>query len=65
MLNATPRAMMGRVQSVIETAMYGMSLVSVALAGYLGQFIPVYVIFAASGALIALAGLFAWFALPK
>lgn len=65
MLNATPRAMMGRVQSVIETAMYGMSLVSVALAGYLGQFIPVYAIFAASGVLIALAGLFAWFALPE
>jgi MFS family permease len=65
LLNSTPRAMMGRVQSVIETAMYGMSLVSVALAGYLGQFIPVYVIFAASGVLIALSGLFAWFALPK
>ncbi len=65
LLNSTPRAMMGRVQSVIETAMYGMSLVSVALAGYLGQFIPVYIIFAASGALIALAGLFAWFALPN
>lgn len=65
LLNSTPREMMGRVQSVLETALYGMSLVSIALAGYFGQFVPVFIIFAISGALIALAGLFGWFALPK
>lgn len=65
LLNSTPREMMGRVQSVLETALYGMSLVSIALAGYFGQFVPVFIIFAISGALIVLAGLFGWFALPR
>lgn len=65
LLNSTPREMMGRVQSVLETAIYGISLVSIALVGYFGQFVPVFVIFAISGGLIALAGLFGWFALPR
>ena len=65
LLNSTPRAMMGRVQSVIETAMYGMSLLSIALAGFFGQFVPVNVIFAIGGALIMISGLFGWFALPE
>ena len=45
-LNATPQAMMGRVQSVIETGMFGTSLISIGLAGYFGQFVPVNIIFA-------------------
>jgi MFS family permease len=65
LLNATPQAMMGRVQSVIETAMFGTSLISVGLAGYFGQFIPVPIIFAIGGSLIALAGIFGWLTLPK
>ncbi|GAC1350699.1 MAG: MFS transporter [Ktedonobacteraceae bacterium] len=65
LLNATPKAMMGRVQSVIETAMFGMSLISVGLAGYFGQFVPVNIIFALGGVLIALSGVFGWFALPE
>lgn len=65
LLGTTPRSLIGRVQSVIETAMYGISLVSIGLAGYFGQFIPVYIIYAVGGAFIALAGLFGWFALPK
>jgi len=65
LLNATPQAMMGRVQSVIETAMFGTSLISVGLAGYFGQFIPVPIIFAIGGSLIALSGIFGWFTLPK
>ena len=40
-------------------------LLSIALAGYLGQFIRVYIIYAFGGAFIAIAGLFGWFALPK
>jgi len=40
-------------------------LLSSALAGYLGQFIRVYIIYAFGGAFIAIAGLFGWFALPK
>ena len=65
LLGTTPRSLIGRVESVIETAMYGVSLISIALAGYLGQFVPVYIIYAIGGAFIALAGLFGWFALPK
>lgn len=65
MINATPRAMMGRVGAVMETGMSGMGLVSVGLAGFLGQFVPVYIIFAACGALIALAGVFGFVALPR
>src|SRR5713226_3457813 len=65
LLNATPKAMMGRVQSVIETAMFGMSLISVGLAGYFGQSVPVNIIFAIGGVLIAISGIFGWFALPE
>jgi predicted MFS family arabinose efflux permease len=65
LLGTTPRSLIGRVESVIETTMYGVSLISIALAGYFGQFIPVYIIYAIGGAFIALAGLFGWFALPK
>lgn len=65
LLNATPQAMMGRVQSVIETAMFGTSLISVGLAGYFGQLIPAPIIFAIGGSLIALSGIFGWFTLPK
>lgn len=64
-LNATPRTMIGRVQAVLETSMSGMSLLSVALAGFFGQFVPVYIIFAVCGALIALAGAFGFMALPR
>jgi MFS family permease len=65
LLGSTPRRLIGRVQSVIETAMFGSSLISIGLAGYFGQFIPVYIIYAVGGVFIALAGLFGWFALPK
>ncbi len=64
LLNSTPRGLMGRVQAVIETAMYASSLVSIGLAGYFGQFVPVNIIFAIGGVLIALAGLFGWFGIP-
>jgi MFS family permease len=64
LLEATPQNMMGRVQSVIETAMFGMSLVSIGLAGYFGQFIPVNIIFTICGALILLAGVFGLLAAP-
>lgn len=65
LLNSTPQAMIGRAQSVIETAMYASSLISAALAGYLGGFLPINVIFIIGGALIAVAGIFGWLALPK
>lgn len=57
--------MMGRVDAVMETGMSGMGLISVALAGFFGQFVPVYIIFAICGALIALAGVFGFMALPR
>jgi predicted MFS family arabinose efflux permease len=65
MIHATPRAMMGRVDAVMETGISGISLLSVALAGFFGQFVPVYIIFAVCGALIALAGVFGFIALPR
>ena len=64
LLGVTPQTMMGRVQSVIETAMFGISLVSIGLAGYFGQFVPVSIIFLVSGVLIVLSGIFGWFSLP-
>ncbi len=63
-MQVTPRILMGRVQSVLETVMYGMSLLSIGLAGYFAQFIPVNVIFAVSGALFALAGIVGWLGIP-
>ena len=65
LIRSTPRAMMGRVQSVIDTAMFGISLLSIALAGFFGQLIPVNVIFAIGGISILLAGIFGWFAIPE
>ena len=64
LLSTTPQSMVGRVLSVIETGTFGMSLISVGLAGYLGQFIPVGTLFGIGGALIAVAGIFGWFSLP-
>lgn len=63
MLN-TPRHLMGRVQAVINTAMFGASLLSIALAGALGSFVPVYLLLLIGGILIAIAGIFGWLALP-
>jgi predicted MFS family arabinose efflux permease len=65
LLGATPKEMMGRVQSVVDTSMSGVSLISVALAASLGQFLPVGVILTGCGILIALAGLFGWFAIQE
>src|SRR5262249_600556 len=65
LINATPKDLMGRVQAVVETGMSGVSLISVILAGYLGQHFPVAVVLAGCGILIALAGLFGWFAIPE
>ncbi|MEO7020291.1 MAG: MFS transporter [Ktedonobacteraceae bacterium] len=64
LMSVTPRRLMGRVQSVINTAMFGASLFSSVLAGFLGGLFPVYMILFGGGLLIALAGLFGWLALP-
>lgn len=63
MLN-TPRHLMGRVQAVLNTAMFGASLLSIALAGTLGSFIPVYILLLIGGIFIGLAGIYGWLALP-
>jgi Na+/melibiose symporter-like transporter len=65
LLNATAKEMMGRVQAIVDTGMSGVSLISVALAASLGQFLPVGVILTGCGLLIALAGLFGWFAIQE
>ncbi len=65
LLGATPKEMMGRVQAVVDTSMSGVSLISVALAASLGQILPVGVILTGCGILIALAGLFGWFAIQE
>ena len=56
---------MGRVQAVVDTSMSGVSLISVVLAGFLGQILPVGVILIGCGIIIALAGLFGWFAIQE
>lgn len=65
LMSVTPRRLMGRVQSVLNTAMFGASLLSSTLAGFLGVLMPVYLILLGGGLLIALAGVFGWFALPQ
>ncbi len=64
LMQATPRILMGRVQATLETAMYGMSLLSIGLAGYFAQFIGVNIIFAVGGALFALGGMVGWLGIP-
>jgi hypothetical protein len=65
LLGNTPKDIMGHVQSVVDTSMSGVSLISVALVGFLGQFLPVGVILTGCGIMIALAGLFGWFAIQE
>jgi len=63
LMSATPRLMMGRVFSVIQMGTSATLIASAATAGFLGQFLPVHLIFAASGLLIALAGIVIWLSL--
>jgi MFS family permease len=65
LLGATPKQLMGRVQSVVDTSMSGVSLLSVVLAGYLGHMLPVGMILMGCGLLIALAGVFGWVAIQE
>lgn len=65
LINNTPQQMIGRATSVIQTCMMGASLLSISLAGYLGQSLPVNIIFLGSGILIAFSGLFGWFVVPR
>jgi hypothetical protein len=62
-LNTTPRNLIGRVQSVLQTSIFVASILSITLCGYLGQFFLVYLIFLAGGALLLLAGGVGWFGL--
>jgi hypothetical protein len=41
-----------------------MSLLSIGIAGYFAQFIPVNVIFAVGGVLFSLGGIVGWFGIP-
>lgn len=61
----TPRQLMGRVQSVLQTAMFGASLLSIVVAGVLGVFVPVYLILLGGGIMIFFSGIFGWLALPS
>ena len=65
LLVTTPEEMMECVQSVVDTSMSGVSLTSVTLAGYLGQFLPVGVVLTGCGILMAMAGLVGWFAIQE
>jgi MFS family permease len=64
-LNTTPRTLIGRVQSVIETSVFLASILSITLSGYLGQFLPVHLIFIGGGVLLILAGGIGWFGLSE
>ncbi|WP_161977625.1 MFS transporter [Dictyobacter kobayashii] len=61
----TPAEMMGRAQAILDVSSAGATLVSIGLAGYLGQFLPISWIFSGSGILIILAGVYGWFALKE
>ncbi|WP_376795307.1 MFS transporter [Thermogemmatispora sp.] len=64
LLLCSPRTLIGRVEAVIQTSMFIASVLSIALGGYLAQFIPVYILFIIGGWLTVLAGLIGWFGLP-
>ncbi|GHO66373.1 hypothetical protein KSC_052650 [Ktedonobacter sp. SOSP1-52] len=55
---------MGRVQSVLDTSMFGFSLLSATLASFLGQLVRVDILFGLCGGLIVLAGILSFFLLP-
>ncbi|WP_052890548.1 MFS transporter [Thermogemmatispora carboxidivorans] len=63
-LISSPRTLIGRVEAVIQTSMFIASVLSIAIGGYLAQFIPVYILFIVGGWLTVLAGLIGWFGLP-
>ncbi len=63
-MGATPRRFMGRVQSVLNTATYGASLLAIALSGWLGTFVPAYLILVGGGILMFVSGIFGWLVLP-
>lgn len=63
-MRAVPRNLMGRVQSLFNTASFGSSLLAIALCGYLGLFIPSYLLLLGGSILIVVSGFFGWFALP-
>lgn len=60
----TPRRLMGRTQGVMNTAMFGASLLSIAVAGILGVFVPAYLLLFGGGVMIFLSGIYGWLALP-
>lgn len=63
-MGSTPRRFMGRVQSVLNTAINSASLFAIVISGLLGTFVPVYLILAGGGVLMFLSGVFGWLALP-
>lgn len=63
-MGVTPGKMMGRVQSVLDTSMFGFSLLSATLASFLGQLVRVDILFGLCGGLIVLAGMLSLFLLP-
>lgn len=64
LMKATPRHLMGRVQSLFTTLNFAASLLAIVLSGYLGSFVPVYLLLFGSSVLIALAGIIGLIALP-
>lgn len=63
-MSSVPRNLMGRVQSLFNTASFGSSLLAIALCGYLGLFIPSYLLLLGGSVLIIISGFFGWIALP-
>jgi MFS family permease len=65
LIRATPTHIIGRVQSVVETAMLVVTVPSLLLAGYVGQFLSIDMLFLLAGGCIATGGIIAFFGLPK
>jgi DHA3 family macrolide efflux protein-like MFS transporter len=59
--NMVPQEMQGRIFSMISVAVFGLTAVSIAATGLIAEYIPMNVIYAASGLLAASTGALGWF----
>lgn len=64
LMSSTPRNLMGRVQSLFTTLTFSASLLAIALSGYLGSFVPVYLLLLGGSVLITVSGIVGLIALP-
>ncbi|HEY7417290.1 MAG TPA: MFS transporter, partial [Ktedonobacteraceae bacterium] len=64
LMSSTPRNLMGRVQSLFTTLNFSASLLAIVLSGYLGSFVPVYLLLLGGSVLITVSGIVGLIQLP-